>query len=306
MKKPDFNIREGAVLKGKWNSREYQIIRKLGSGACGTVYLCQSKGVKYALKVGLDSSRMMLEVNMLKKFSKVQGVKLGPYFVDVDDWVERSGKTLPFYVMEYVHGVSLHSFLQGKTKEWIGLCAVQLLVDLEHLHKAGFIFGDLKTDNLLVSGSRLRWIDVGGVTSFDRAIKEYTEFYDRGYWDHGSRRAEPGYDLFALTMIMLEMAYPKRFEKGKDPKKTLEAKLGHSVLLKPYQKIIQKCWQGKYQSASEMKDELAAMLMKTNKKTATNRASRHNKKESFAWGEITAVSVVVGVIYGMSIWSGLM
>ncbi|MFQ3546682.1 protein kinase, partial [Halobacillus rhizosphaerae] len=280
MKKPDFNIAAGAVLTGKWNSRSYQIIRKLGSGACGTVYLCQSHGERYALKVGQDSSRMMLEVNMLKKFSKVQGVKLGPDFVDVDDWVGPRAQIYPFYVMEYIQGQSLPSFLKGKANEWIGLFAVQLLSDLEHLHKAGYAFGDLKTDNLLVSASRVRLIDVGGVTHFDRAIKEFTEFYDRGYWEMGSRRADARYDLFALTMIMLEMAYPAKFEKGKNAKKTLETNLLHAVVLKPYQKIILNCWQGGYSSATDMKDDLANLLMKRTQTKSPKRSQLRKKRES--------------------------
>ena len=37
------------------------------------------------------------------------------------------------------------------------------------------------------------------------SIKEFTEFYDRGYWGLGSRKAEPSYDLFAVAMIMIQM-----------------------------------------------------------------------------------------------------
>ncbi|UOR10674.1 protein kinase domain-containing protein [Halobacillus amylolyticus] len=182
MKKLDFNFTPGMTLQGKWQGHTYRIMKKLGEGACGVVYLCKSNGYTYALKVGTDSSRLMLEVNMLKKFSKVQGVKLGPSFVDVDDWVSQKQVTYPFYVMEYVQGELLPVFLQGRSKDWIALTAVQLLSDLEHLHETGYAFGDLKTDNLLMSASRVRWIDVGGVTAFGRAIKEFTEFYDRGYW----------------------------------------------------------------------------------------------------------------------------
>ena len=61
--------------------------------------------------------------------------------------------------------------------------------------------------------SRIRCIDVGGTTIQGRAIKEFTEFYDRGYWGLGTRKAEPAYDLFAVAMIMINTAYPKRFNK---------------------------------------------------------------------------------------------
>ncbi|MYL72973.1 protein kinase [Halobacillus litoralis] len=303
MKKQVFDLPPGGRVTGKWSGRTYTIIKKVGAGACGTVFLCRShQGDTYALKLGEDSSRMMLEVNMLKKFSKVQGVKLGPSFVDVDDWVDRSGRTYPFYVMEYVEGKPVTEFLKGKTKDWIAILAIQLLTDLENLHNAGFVFGDLKTDNLLVSGSKVRWIDVGGVTATGRAIKEYTEFYDRGYWNMGSRKAEPTYDLFAVTMIMLEMGHPKRFEKGNHPQKTLENKLASSSLLKPYKRVIQQCWKGNIRNATQMKDHLSGVLMKRKSPPDSTRQRRgHNKRVEN--GELAALTVGSGVFFVVSIVS---
>lgn len=304
MKKRAFDITPGSHLVGKWNGHAYTVIKELGSGACGIVFLCRSsQGDTYALKVGEDSSRMMMEVNMLKKFSKVQGVKLGPSFVDVDDWVSPGGKSHPFYVMEYVDGVPLKQFLKGKSKEWAGVIAVQLLSDLSNLHKEGYVFGDLKTDNLLIGNSRVRWIDVGGVTATGRAIKEYTEFYDRGYWGRGSRKAEPTYDLFAVTMILLEMSYPKRFEKGNHPEKTLEAKLSASPLLKPYRKIIQQCWMGKIQDAEEMKNKISAILLKRSGRKNSSRMQKRLATQESDNVELAALSLMAGAVFGVSIFS---
>src|SRR5699024_661630 len=128
-----------------------------------------------------------------------------------------------FYVMEYVHGESMNSFLQKNGTEWIGVFMFQLLDDLEELHAAGWVFGDLKLENLLVTASppRVRWIDVGGTTQIGRAIKEYTEFYDRGYWGFGTRKAEPSYDLFSLSLAFIGLFYPQKFSRGNHPKANL-------------------------------------------------------------------------------------
>ncbi|MCP3032134.1 protein kinase [Halobacillus sp. A1] len=301
MKKPDFNLAAGMAIRGKWGHHVYHVVRKLGEGACGVVYLCQKNGVLYALKVGTESSRLMLEVNMLKKFSKVQGVKLGPSFVDVDDWIVNN-ETYPFYVMEFIEGQPLSVFLKGKKKEWVGICAMQLLSDLEHLHRSGYVFGDLKTDNLLVADSKVQWIDVGGVTAIGRAIKEYTEFYDRGYWGYGSRRADPLYDLFAVTMIMMETVYPNRFDAQKDPKKTLQDKLKSAPLPSEYKKIIAECWRGKYHSATEMKEALGQVLMK--RAQPPKRSSRKSvQTDASEWGEMIGVSAIVLAFYGISAWN---
>ncbi|MFC7061778.1 serine/threonine protein kinase [Halobacillus seohaensis] len=302
MKKPVFNLTSGTVVRGKWNHHAYHIIQKLGEGACGVVYLCQKNGEKYALKVGTESSRLMLEVNMLKKFSKVQGVKLGPSFVDVDDWLPTEGSNYPFYVMEYINGQSFSEFLKGKKKEWVGIGAMQVLSDLEHLHNAGYVFGDLKTDNLLVADSKVQWIDVGGVTGIGRAIKEYTEFYDRGYWGYGSRRAEPSYDLFAVTMIMLETVYPQRFTAKKDPKMTLQDKLKQADLPSDYKRVISACWQGRYHSATEMKEALGHILMKRVQPTKPS-VRKGIQTDSSEWGEMLGVSFISLSFYGISMWN---
>lgn len=54
----------------------------------------------------------------------------------------------------------------------------QLLSSLSAIHREGWVFGDLKPENLIVTGPppQIRCIDVGGTTKEGRAIKEYTEF----------------------------------------------------------------------------------------------------------------------------------
>src|SRR5699024_6758832 len=219
-KKQGINIRPGTIITGKWHQRRYVIKKKLGNGAIGTVYLCETNGQYGALKISENATSMSMEVNVLKSLQKVQGNRLGPSLFDVDDWEISRNRKYAFYVMEYLQGESLASFISRQGHKWIGIFMLQLLDDLEHLHQAGWIFGDFKSENLIVLSQppKVRWVDVGGTSQIGRAIKEYTEFYDRGYWGLGSRKAEPSYDLFALVMVFLNIYYPKRFEKGANPK----------------------------------------------------------------------------------------
>lgn len=248
-------LRAGVQLVGKWHRNSYKIMRMLGAGATGTVYLATSAEGLVAVKVGHDNLAITSEVNVLKRFSKVQEHSLGPSLFDVDDFVTAEG-TLPFYAMEYLKGTQFIDYIQGKGSEWIGLFMVQLLGDLERLHQAGWVFGDLKPDNLLVSGppAKVRWLDVGGITLFDRSIKEYTEFYDRGYWGLGTRKAEPSYDLFAVAMIMINCAYPKRFDKQSEPSlPLLRKRIESQPMLRPYSQVILSSLKGKYLQAAEMR-----------------------------------------------------
>lgn len=256
------NLRPGMFITGKWNKHQYFIKRKLGSGTVGTVFLCETgNGEHVALKISEQSASVIVEVNVLKALEKVQGNHLGPYLIEIDDWETTRG-TYTFYVMEYLQGESPTQFIQKNGSEWIGVFMLQLLEGLEKLHKKGWIFGDLKTENLLIVSSppRIRWVDVGGTTQIGRAVKEYTEFYDRGYWGLGTRKAEPSYDLFAFVMVFLSVHYPNHFSKTNNSKQILFNKIDQLRSLRPYSTCLKKAINGEYHSSVEMKDELLKNL----------------------------------------------
>ena len=198
--KSQCKVSPGTVITGKWHSKKYTIIKELGFGANGVVYLAKHKNTQVALKMSDNGMSITSEVNVLKSFAKVQGSTLGPSLLDVDDWQSNRGR-ISFYVMEYIQGPDFLSFITTKRKIMDQCFILQLLNDLDKLHENGWVFGDLKPENLIVTGPppRIRCIDVGGTTIQGRAIKEFTEFYDRGYWGLGSRKAERTYDLFAVA-----------------------------------------------------------------------------------------------------------
>ncbi|SDQ04191.1 serine/threonine protein kinase [Virgibacillus subterraneus] len=284
-KKHGIDIKPGTIISGKWHKHRYVIKKKLGQGAVGSVYLCDRNGKQVALKISDKSTSMTMEVNVLKSLKKVQGNRLGPCLLDVDDWEFAQNTKYAFYVMEYLHGETLSSFINRNGDEWIGVFMLQLLDDLERLHQAGWVFGDFKTENLIVLSSppKVRWIDVGGTTQIGRAIKEYTEFYDRGYWGFGSRRAEPSYDLFAFVMVFLNIYYPKRFDKGSQPKSTLFKRLDDVKQLRMYRNCLKDALLGKYKTSGQMKNEITKTLqaIKSSRKSKRRAGKSVSKGTSF-------------------------
>lgn len=293
------NITPGMVLRGKWHEERYVVHKKLGSGAIGSVYLCEWKNKYVALKISEKGSSMMSEVNVLKALGKVQGKKLGPSLLDVDDWDSGHDKPYTFYVMEYLHGEPLATYMQKHGHEWVGVFTLQLLNDLAALHQAGWVFGDLKMENLLVVSppTRVRWIDVGGTTQMGRAIKEYSAFYDRAYWDLGSRRAEASYDLFALVMAILAVFYPKRFPKSNHPEETILKKIQASKGLRIYYKPFKKAIQGKYTTSEQMKDDMKLLLKRVQYKSKKNAGSVSSKPMFIESAGILLLSFVYYTVY---------
>ena len=251
----------GSLIKGKWHHKDYIIRKELGYGANGIVYLADSSEGAVAIKFSDNSTTIAAEVNVLKSFAKVQGISLGPYLIDVDDWVV-NGKIMPFYVMEYISGDLFLPFVQKSGNDWLGVLMLQLLSSLEVIHKLGWVFGDLKPENLIIQSPdfKVRFIDVGGTTQMGRAIKEYTEYFDRGYWGLGGRRAEPEYDLFALAMIIINAAYQKRFNKNGEGITQLSDLLKNKQELREMESILLKALKGQYDTATEMKKDVVYYL----------------------------------------------
>ncbi len=253
-KKP-FDFSKGKKIIGKWHHKHYEVVSRIGEGAIGTVYLVRATDHLAALKVCKSGVSISSEVNALKILSKVQGFSLGPYLIDVDDYVER--EIIPFYVMEYIKGIPFRIFIEKEGGEWVAVLIAQLLDDLHKLHRHGYVFGDLKPENLIVQGPpyRLRCIDPGGMTKFGRSVKEFTEFYDRGHWRMGNRAAEPSYDLFSVAMILISPMLPNTIKSIHDlnqVEKMVENKNGW----KPLEGVVKKAWKGFYKDALEMKSEL--------------------------------------------------
>ncbi|ODG91657.1 MULTISPECIES: serine/threonine-protein kinase [Bacillaceae] len=271
------NLAPGTLITGKWNKNNYEIKSLLGNGANGTVYLASGKTGDVAIKLSKDSTNITNEVNVLKKITQVQDSILGPSFIDVDDYINPgTNECCYYYVMEYVNGVSLPNFIERNGMEWSSIFIIQVLSLLDKLHHKGFIFGDLKTDNLLVTKepNKIQWIDFGGVTQIGRAVKEFTEFFDRGYWGLGSRKAEISYDLFAVTMIFIHLHCKKQFLKNGLGINQIEQVITQTQTLKPYKEFLMKGLKGEYTNASAMKQ---ALLMYEQKINATKK--KNSKKD---------------------------
>lgn len=92
--KNPFNDPPGTVVTGKWHKNRYRLLKRLGAGANGAVYLAESAAGPVALKVGVSTAQVASESSVLKTISKARGQSLGPSFLEADDW-ERGREIIP-------------------------------------------------------------------------------------------------------------------------------------------------------------------------------------------------------------------
>lgn len=193
---------------GKWNRHTYEVIRRLGEGANGQVYLVKRGLKEYAMKIAHDPLLLQSEVNALQALQ--QAGSHSNFFVEADDAIVQ-GKRLSFYIMKYVDGSSMTRYLDLHGVKWFDIVARGLLERLHELHRIGFIFGDVKREHIQVSGYGIvQLVDYGGLTRKGKAVRQFTEIYDRGYWQAGSRKADEGYDLFSFAVLCIQCLDPDK------------------------------------------------------------------------------------------------
>lgn len=268
------------IVTGLWNKRQYRVERLLGSGANGMVFYVTrvhaqnspNEGRSFAMKLGVEAVDFQSEINALTSLEadrrqRMEGVgqkSARPFLLEADD-VEIDGKRYPFYVMRYVPGVTLSEFLSKRGVDWFGVLGGKLLRRLKELHSGGWVFCDLKADNVLVhSDSEVELVDYGGLTRIGSSVRQYTEWYDRGYWNGGTRSADIGYDLFAFAVLMIHLYQGdqlKRYVRGSLPQIRHCSDLMDIVRacpkLAPYQQWLERAISGTFLTTEEAMREWA-------------------------------------------------
>jgi serine/threonine protein kinase len=249
---------QGTEINGKWNGNRYRLERLLGLGANGQVYLASTGYRKScAVKIGIEATGLQGEANILASLDHSEKNR-PPFLLDVDDAVLK-GKQVPFYVMRYISGSPVKTFLQQKGSQWLGVIGYRLLERLAQLHEAGWVFGDIKSDNVLVSEYGLvELVDYGGVSAIGRSVRQFTEVYDRGYWSAGSRIADPSYDCFAVALLWLHALDGKRLmqltrtllPQNRHPRELMKLVRSNPVL-QPLEQWMEKALTGQFEHTRE-------------------------------------------------------
>ena len=140
---------------------EYQIIRELGRGGMGVVYLAhqESLGREVAVKVLRPNQEYFAPV--LKRFrdeARHLARLRHPNIVAIHEVGEVEGE--PYFTMEFVDGDALSSILNRETMNaGRALETLKQVADaVDHAHRQGIIHRDLKPANILVDGAGQNYV----------------------------------------------------------------------------------------------------------------------------------------------------
>lgn len=236
---------------------KYELIRKLGHGASGNVYLVQHRtlnllrAVKIVSKQQEDAGHIINEALIIKNLN-YQGI---PIIYDIDEDLDN------YYIFEeYVDGITLTQYTQNKSPS---MClsdiirkAIVLCSQLDYLHQHGILHLDIKPDNIMIDNNDQLWlidydnaINLGETRQFTRGSAGFAA--PQAYFGH---KPDISWDIYSLGMILLYMSSGNIYSNV--------STIHHQQLIP----IIKKCTHHisfmRYRSAGAVKKDLETILRK--------------------------------------------
>jgi serine/threonine protein kinase/outer membrane protein assembly factor BamB len=209
----DDNFDENTLPKGAILQNRYEILKVLGRGGMGAVYLAQDLrftgvtrqcAVKEMISTATDPQLRRLAVESFQREANILVELKHPGIPDIYDFFTESIRS--YLVMEYVNGEDLEETLENSEgmlrEETVLDWGIQVCDVLVYLHSKGIVFRDLKPANIMLrrsTGNKVSLIDFGIAKTFEVGQKG-TMIGTEGYSPPEQYRgvAEPRGDIYAL------------------------------------------------------------------------------------------------------------
>jgi tetratricopeptide (TPR) repeat protein/predicted Ser/Thr protein kinase len=305
--------KSGSFETGKDLNQRYHIVRQLGEGGMGEVYLAQDRELNrdVALKViRIDLAQHPQILERFRREIQLSSKVTHKHVLRVYDLGEAAG--VKFLTMEYIDGYDLASLLRREGKLPIPRALTifrQICEGLAAAHDEGVIHRDLKPQNILIDrNGRVAIADFGLAKSFEQvSLTEAGKVIGTPHYmspeqvkgvalDHRT-------DIYSLGIILFEMLTGKLPFTGSSPFEVMMQRVNrpspvasdHNPQIPPYViKVLQRCMERdpnlRYQSATEILRDLET---ETFHSTMSYRVRQH-RRVSVAVAIVTIVLLAGG------------
>lgn len=300
---------------------DYKILKKIGSGGMGDVYLAEHKVLETTVAIKSLHNNLVKDETFRKRFkteAKIHAKLYHPNVVKLIDFQEREDGL--FIIMEYVKGQQLDDYIKNESgpipeKELISLFS-QILDAISHAHSKGLVHRDIKPANVIISDGKIKVLDFGiakELSSESGLTKTGVQVGTPMYMSPEQVNAEPLdnlTDIYSLGVTLFYMAV------GQVPYQDSNAmKMGIQIVTKPFPKakkfypavsdkielIIKKATEktklDRYQSCEEFKKDLISSKKPISPQPKISKPKQPTKKNKLFPVLIIFLIAVAGFFY---------
>ncbi|MCK5797516.1 MAG: SUMF1/EgtB/PvdO family nonheme iron enzyme [Deltaproteobacteria bacterium] len=202
----------------------YRIVRLLGEGGMGVVFLGEHETLKRKVAIKLLRPELAQNAEVVRRFfnealaaNQIQH----PGIVDIYDYVQ--SETGAYLVMEFLEGESLAEHIERSGKlplERVALLIRRIAAPLSAAHEAGIVHRDLKPDNIFIlpdpdhpDDIRVKLLDFGIAKLKVEQLGMHTAtgmvlgtpFYMSPEQCHGARAVDYRTDIYALGVLTYQL-----------------------------------------------------------------------------------------------------
>lgn len=268
----------------------YKIVRELGRGAMGTVYLAYQESLGRDLAIKVMATEFTRDEEFIERFrreGRIAARLRHPNIVQVYDFSDREGQY--FIAMEYLGSRTLKCLVREKGRvplEQAVKLTDQVLAALEHAHAQGIVHRDIKPANVMLTDqgdAALTDFSIAQMKSASRLTQTGAALGTPEYMapEQFEGKADGRADLYATGILLYEMLtgfspfhaetiaeiMKKQLLVAPDPPALVDFTIPQAVS-EVVVRSLAKDPDERYQSAQEMREALQSALLDPGKITA--------------------------------------
>ncbi len=303
----------------------YKIIKKIGSGGMGDVYLAEHEKLEKKVAIKSLHKNLATDTSFRERFfqeAKTHSKLDHPNIVKLLDYKER--KDGLFLVMEYVDGKQLDEHIKKVTgpipEKELTTLFTQILDAIGYAHEEGLVHRDIKPSNIMIDKrGRIKVLDFGiakmqeeekGLTKTGIQIGTATYMSPEQV---NAKKVDKLSDIYSLGVTLYYMAVGKSPYDGETNTFSIQTKIvsesfpeaseAYPGVSNKIETIIKKATQknkkDRYQNCEEFKKDLDSKnIIVSEKIKASTKTQVVKKKKKFKLSNIIAVAVILLLVAG--------